>query len=142
MSKQSVATVPLMIALLALLVAPAPAQTPVRLTDASTMPRRADPTDTLLRQPARLMIERVFLVDALEQLSERSGVPLAYSRSLLPQHRRISCFCEELTVAEALDLILADLPLGYASAVGQVVILPEALPSPEPTTRLDRKSVV
>jgi TonB-linked SusC/RagA family outer membrane protein len=75
-----------------------------------------------LDMAARLRIENVSLPDGLTRLQEKSGVSLAFSPSLLSETRRVTCLCEELTVREALDRILAGAPLGYVELGGHVVI--------------------
>src|SRR5262245_12916754 len=60
----------------------------------------------LLSRRARLAISGVPVADALGMLQERSGVPIAFSRTLLPARHRVSCQCESVVVGEALDSLL------------------------------------
>src|SRR5437764_5551085 len=66
------------------------------------------PSTALLDRPARLRVRDVPLVDALRELETRSGVPLAYSPSLLPRRTAVSCPCAESTIREALRLMLGN----------------------------------
>ncbi|MGH7552098.1 MAG: TonB-dependent receptor domain-containing protein, partial [Longimicrobiales bacterium] len=81
-----------------------------------------------LDMPARLRIENVALPDGLTELHRRSGVGLAFSPSLLPQTRKVTCLCEKATVGEALDRILVGTMLRYLEVGGHVVI--ERRPAP------------
>src|SRR5687768_4452073 len=84
------------------------------------------PTAALLDRPARLRVENVSLADALGELERRSGVPLAYSPSLLPRDRSLRCACDGATIAEALGQLLAAVPFTYREADGQVIVVPAA----------------
>jgi len=64
------------------------------------------PSSTLLTKAARLEVDQIPLGEALRLLEVSSGVPLAYSPILLPLNRTVSCHCEELTVGEALRILL------------------------------------
>src|SRR5919106_1421014 len=77
---------------------------------------------SLLDAPARLAVHDLPLVAALSELQRRSRVSLAYSPTLLPTERRVSCPCAERTVGQALDHLLAGLPFRYAEFAGQVLI--------------------
>ena len=77
---------------------------------------------SLLARAARLQINNVPLPDGLSKLRERSGVSLAFSPSLLSETRLVTCACENDTVGEALDRILAQTPFGYVELAGHVVI--------------------
>ena len=68
-----------------------------------------------LERPARLKIADVSLDDALRALHQRSGVALAYSSSLVPADRRVTCLCTDVTVGDALTLMLRGLavPVSY-----------------------------
>src|SRR5690606_8619640 len=61
----------------------------------------------VLLKPAHLNIRMVPLQAALDALQESSGVAVAYSPSLLPSDRLVTCLCEESTVQEAMSRILA-----------------------------------
>jgi len=91
---------------------------------------------TLLDRPARLRIADVSLADALGELERRSGVPLAYSPSLLPTAPSLRCACDDATIGEALQRLLADVPFTYRESDGQVIVVP----SPRVATRDDASS--
>ncbi len=78
---------------------------------------------TSLDRPARLEVHDVSLGTALKALTERSGVLLAYSPSLLPLDKKVSCRCAAVTMRVALQTLLS--PTGFAAkeAVGQVMIV-------------------
>lgn len=78
----------------------------------------------LLDEPARLHVEGVTLLSALTQLSERSGVPLAYSPTLLPEDVEVTCRCAALTVREALDRVLDRTAFSFRETDGQVILAP------------------
>ena len=83
---------------------------------------------SLLASPARLSLGRMHLAEALARLSERSGVQIAFSPSLLPAGLRSGCDCDELNLAKALDRLLRDTELGYVELGSQVVVVPRAPP--------------
>jgi TonB-linked SusC/RagA family outer membrane protein len=85
---------------------------------------------TLLDRPARLRVADVSLADALGELERRSGVPLAYSPSLLPTARSLQCACDDATIGEALQRLLADVPFTYRESDGQVIVVPSARVAP------------
>jgi TonB-dependent SusC/RagA subfamily outer membrane receptor len=76
----------------------------------------------VLAKPARLQVEEVSVLEALEGLMRSSGVQVAYSPTLLPQARVVTCNCENTTVGEAIRLILRDTPLEYLVVAEQVVV--------------------
>lgn len=78
----------------------------------------------LLDRPAHLSVERVGLTAALDQLARSSGVPLAYSPSLLPAERKVSCDCARLSVANALDTLLLGTGFGYRESNSEVILMP------------------
>ena len=91
----------------------------------------ASAATALLDQPARLRVRDVSLADALGELERRSGVPLAYSPSLLPRDRSLRCTCDDATIAEALRQLLAAVPFTFREADGQVMVVPApAVPAP------------
>ena len=87
----------------------------------------------LLDRPARLRVENVSLADALGELERRSGVPLAYSPSLLPRARSLRCACDEATLGEALQQLLAAIPFTYRESDGQVLVVPSPQPADNTT---------
>ena len=101
------------------------------------------PTAALLDRPARLRVENVSLADALGELERRSGVPFAYSPSLLPRDASLRCACDGVTIGEALGQLLAAVPFTYRETDSQIVVVPsraagrdgdasEPLPPPAP----------
>jgi TonB-dependent starch-binding outer membrane protein SusC len=84
----------------------------------------ADSDRSLLDVPAYLVVEDATVDDALHQLGRTSGVPLAFSASLVPPESRTTCDCSELTVRQALDQILSGTGLSYSEVRRQVVIEP------------------
>jgi TonB-linked SusC/RagA family outer membrane protein len=83
----------------------------------------APPTSALSR-PAHLEIEHLLLSEALAELQRRSGVALAFSPSLIPKARRVTCHCTTVTVGQALDTILAGTNFTYAELGRRVIIQP------------------
>jgi TonB-dependent starch-binding outer membrane protein SusC len=108
----------------------------------------ADSTEAILARRANLSVTALPLVQALERLAERSGVPMAFSASRLPGGKdRVSCDCRDLTVAQALDRMLAGRDLEYAPVSGQVVVFPRAgssgsAPGPKPVSPAARVALV
>src|SRR5262245_14020726 len=91
----------------------------------------------VLDRPARLVIERAQLVDALTHLGESSGVQLVFSPSLIGGGGEpVSCGCRSVTLAKALDRLLAGRQLRYAVVDGYVVIVPRQ-PDEDRRTGLD-----
>ncbi len=82
----------------------------------------------LLNRPARLEVREVSLETAIRQLSQRSGVPFAFSPDVLRSHGTVSCFCTDATVAVALDSLLAGTGLVYSETTRRVVLSPPAAP--------------
>lgn len=107
----------------ALVAAPTSGWTQV-LRTASTV---AD-TQSLLGRPAHLHMQQASLLAALTELSQRSGVALAYSPSLLPADARVTCACGSMSIGEALDRLLARTPFTYREADGQIVLIPKQPP--------------
>lgn len=97
----------------------------------SSQPFRLDGkarVETQLARPAKLMVRDVSLAAALVDLRHSSGVPIAFSPSLLPA-LSVSCFCEELTVGEALDYLLARTAFRYVVVDHQILIERSPRPS-------------
>ena len=80
----------------------------------------------LLDRPARVEAEALSLADMLLTLRDRSGVPITFSPSLLPEEPAVSCRCTERSVREALDLILDGTPFAWESVGRQVVVEPRS----------------
>ncbi len=84
----------------------------------------------LLEMPAQLDVRNITLTAALTQLSEASGVVVAFSPTLLnSDHRRVDCACRELTVSQALDRLLSGLGFRYSVRDGQVILTPVVPPA-------------
>ena len=81
---------------------------------------------TLLATVSGLSIERAPLAEALVRLAERSQVQIAFSPSLLPTDLRVDCDCPDVSLARALDQLLAGTELGYVELGSQVVVVPKA----------------
>ena len=96
------------------------------------------PSINLLDRPARLQVERVPLIDALRRLEQTSGVALAYSPSLLPATRFVSCGCREVTIREALEMLLDETRFTFRETEGQILLVPALRDSdsPRPTARV------
>jgi outer membrane receptor protein involved in Fe transport len=95
----------------------------------ATLPTDADDA-SILDRSARLVIRQATLEDALTRLSERSGVVVAFSPSLIQtQHRLVDCECQSVTVRDALDVLLHGSTFRYAVIDGQVVLTPRGAPS-------------
>jgi TonB-linked SusC/RagA family outer membrane protein len=111
-------------ALLALSLAATGAVLPAASAAAQRGPARVTRGATLLDRPARLSVKDVSLADALGELERQSGVPLAYSPSLLPNDRSLGCTCADATIGEALEQLLAAVPFTFRETDGQVVVVP------------------
>ncbi|TVP49094.1 MAG: SusC/RagA family TonB-linked outer membrane protein [Gemmatimonadales bacterium] len=90
---------------------------------ASAMADR-DAIDRMLERPARLDVKGVALSDALELLRSRSNARIAFSPSLLPVEPPVNCACRDLTVGEALDILLAGSGFHWVPMSGQLVVEP------------------
>ena len=113
--------------LAALSIVTSPPQADAQVTWLAT--GRQFPSITLLDRPARLIVDRLPLIDALRQLEQASGVPLAYSPSLLPATIAVSCGCHEASLREALTTLLAETRFTFRETDGQVLLVPAA-PAP------------
>lgn len=102
------------------------AQRTVAATEADR--RAASPSEEdgpdLLTRPAGLEVHDVSMAVALTRLAERSEVSVAFSPNALPPARRVTCTCTTVTVAKALDTILAGTAFDYLPLHDQVVIVP------------------
>jgi len=83
---------------------------------------RAQGAGTLLDRPARLDVRDLPLEKALTLLQRSSGVSLAFSPDLLSRHRHVSCACKGVTVAVALDRMLAGTGLRYRLGERKVIV--------------------
>jgi outer membrane cobalamin receptor len=80
--------------------------------------------DSLLLRQAHLDVRQERLETALQTLSRRSGVPIAFSPDLVRPYPPVSCACERATVAAALDSLLAGTTLRYVEARSRIVVAP------------------
>ena len=80
----------------------------------------------MLLGPARLVIRDVGMAEAIEALMQAASVRIAYSSSLLPVARRVSCDCATGTVAAALDSLFAGLRYQWTETAGQILLEPTA----------------
>ena len=90
----------------------------------------------LLSRPAKLMLSPSKLADGLAALQQTSGVALAFSPTFLPDDRVVTCRCKHVTVAQAIDSLLAGTGLRYAVLNGQVIVervLSASHPGPVPS---------
>lgn len=115
-----------------------------RQAPASTQHAARSTSGSLLEQPARLHVESALLNDALRELQTRSGVPLAYSPSLLPGGFRVTCACGASTVGEALDRLLEGTGFRYEELSSQVLVerKPVVVPAPVPVAEVSLASAV
>lgn len=80
--------------------------------------------------PADFKVRGVALDTALVRLARSSGASLAFSPSLLPLEREVTCDCEDLTVGEVLDRLLADSGFNYSLVGRQILIEAEDRDTP------------
>lgn len=101
------------------------------------------PTLRPLDRPARLSVDDVPLTEGLRELHQRSGIALAYSPSLMPSARRVSCDCRGITVRDALARMLDGLPVQITELEGDLVLLVPARRdmAPPMDSRVDRTPV-
>ncbi|MGH7551500.1 MAG: carboxypeptidase-like regulatory domain-containing protein, partial [Longimicrobiales bacterium] len=102
------------------------AAAPARADGASTM-EQAKPGGLLARR-SHLRVERVPLAAALQELTRSSGVSLAYSPSMLPLQKRVSCACAALSVGDALGTLLVDTGFQYREGDVEVILSPTPMP--------------
>lgn len=89
---------------------------------------------SLLERPALLELRGVSLTGALTRLSQASGVPVAFSPSLVTaEPHRVACQCRELTVRQALERILESTTFGYRELHGEILVYRKADSLPPPT---------
>ncbi len=81
---------------------------------------------SLLTRPARLDVRDVTLETGLNQLSQRSAVPIAFSPDLARAVFPVSCSCADVTVGEALDSLLGTTSLEYREMRNRIVVRPNA----------------
>jgi len=95
---------------------------------------------SFLERPARLQVQEELRVDALRLLQEKASVPLVYSPDLLPRDR-VSCDCADLTVAQALEVLLAGTDLTFRATRTQVLITPRGESGPPLTATVSGRVV-
>jgi outer membrane cobalamin receptor len=84
----------------------------------------------MLDRAAHLAVHQVPLETAVQQLSQLSGVPVAFSPDLLRGHSPVNCSCVTATVSVALDSLLAGTGLVYNESGRMVVLGPPLTPTP------------
>lgn len=88
--------------------------------------------ESLLERPARLQVQNVDLATALTRLTEASGVPVAYSPSLMAADpRSIDCECTDVTVRAALDRMLSTGSFAYREVRGEILVFLDCCESPK-----------
>lgn len=102
--------------------APAAAQASKGVAEALASDLALAGPPSVLSLPARLDVHNVGISTALTLLQQRSGAPLAFSPSLLPRDHQVSCSCESVSVARALDRILSGTEFQYAEVGNQILI--------------------
>jgi len=99
-----------------------------------------DRTVGVLSRPARLDVESLPLEEALRELHRRSGVPLAFSPSLVAGTRLVTCPCSSATVEEAIGTLLRGTGFESVVVADQLVIRsalsPASGPPPEVPNQL------
>lgn len=78
---------------------------------------------SLLDRQAQLVLHHATLADALTRLSEASGVPVAFSPSLVAaEPRRVDCDCLEVSIGQALDHLLENTAFSYRELRGEILV--------------------
>jgi outer membrane receptor protein involved in Fe transport len=80
---------------------------------------------SLLTRPAHLDVREVTLETGLNQLSQRSAVPIAFSPDLARAVYPVNCSCIAVTVREALDSLLATTGFEYLEMRSRIVVRPK-----------------
>lgn len=93
---------------------------------ADAIPSETQPLD----RPARLEVTGVPLNYALTELSERSGVPIAFSPSRLETFGVVDCLCIDLTVAQALERLVTSRGQRYIELDEHIVIIAQPTSPP------------
>lgn len=96
----------------------------VERTERMVAAAEGTPYSGALSRPAQLELDDSPLAAALTELQRRSGVSLAFSPSLIPDARRVTCHCISASVGEALNVILAGTGFTYAEVGRRIVIQP------------------
>jgi TonB-linked SusC/RagA family outer membrane protein len=118
-----IALLALGVASIAALPSPGWAQTLVGLRGEVAAEYEAGDRRSVLDRQANLVVQDVRLSAALTMLSERAGVDVAFSPSLLSRHdKTTACECTDLTVSAALEVLLESSPFGYTESRGQILV--------------------
>lgn len=90
----------------------------------------------MLRSPISIDLQEVSIEDALEAVSEYSGVSLLYSKDYLPKKRLIRLNCKNLSLSQVLLRILVGTDLTFVAYEQEIIIKPrqEALNTSEKAT--------
>lgn len=120
--------------LLVFAVAPAAAQASRGVAETLAVDFDLNRPASVLSLPARLEVRNVGLSAALTLLQQKSGAPLAFSPSLLPRDHHVSCSCEAVSVASALDRMLTGTDFQYAEVGNQIIIELKAEPPAAPVS--------
>jgi TonB-dependent SusC/RagA subfamily outer membrane receptor len=83
---------------------------------------------SLLERPAHLVVSGTSIEFALDELQRTSGVSIAYSPTLLPSSRSVSCECRDATVEEAVRTILDGSAFNFV-VVGEQLVVRQRVPA-------------
>lgn len=93
-------------------------------------------TPSLLDRRVSLQVQDAPVAIALMRLHESSNVPISFSPTMLPDNARVSCNCDGVVLATALDQLLSGTGFKYTEAHDQIVILKDSRPQPAPRLAL------
>jgi TonB-linked SusC/RagA family outer membrane protein len=89
-------------------------------------PPAIDDVPVVLRQPITLQLKEVTLERALHEVTDRAGIALSYSRSVVPLSKRVSIDLKDRSVIEALGQLLVGAGVElWISDMGRMVLVPE-----------------
>jgi TonB-linked SusC/RagA family outer membrane protein len=100
---------------------PVQAQSVAATTDVPLHARNRVEPDVLAK-PANLRIQSIPLAQGLARLHDGSGVPIAFSPTLLSSEMIVSCDCADATVGAALDRLLHRTGFQHSTFRGQILI--------------------
>lgn len=83
----------------------------------------------MLDRPARLRVSNVPLTNAVQELAMNSGVPVTYDQRALDGKPPVTCDCEDVSVGQALGLMLRGTGLVFSPLENEVVIDRDASPA-------------
>ncbi len=97
----------------------------------------------VLRRRIALELDDVSLADALDAVSRVAGLPINYSRAMLPPAARVSLGAHDITTEGALTVLLLDTRLDVRLAGGQATLVPRgpALPASRLVRQQGRSSI-